>query len=306
MADDDELGFTPDEIGEWSERKIDIVAQYARPYAKIVSKHGLNPIYIDGLSGGGLAKRKTPKDGAPSLFTNSDLGNAEADETLLTTAMRILRDVELKFSRYYFIDANRQKTEAMRARCAVFDAQNVEIICDDVNAAFIKTALPHIRSNRKNRALCFLDPYGMHVTWRLFEAAGRSGQIETFINFPTMDIVRNILRPTPELIPPLHIERMNSLWGDDTWRSVAFKQSPGLFDTISEPISSGEAIAVAFSQRLIDKAGFKFASKPMPFRNSRNGLLYHLIFATQQPVALKIANEVMEKRATPLRRMKNG
>lgn len=304
MTDEDDLGFTPDEIGEWSERKIEIVREYAKPFSQIISKNGLTALYVDGLAGGGEARRKQPKINPSNATLPFTLDNAPigADaEQVLTTAARIVSEVKPRFAKYIFIDANEQKTAAMRHRCSKIPDANVEIIHDDASRTILDRVIPEIRASWKNRALCFLDPYGMHISWSVFQALGATGHAEAFINFPTLDIVRNILRDDPSLIEPIHAERMNLIWGDESWREVAFTKQPGLFDAVFEK-RTGEHVAKAFRKRLLDLGQFKYVSTPLPFRNKQNGLLYHLLFATQVPVALKIANDVMKKRANPIKR----
>lgn len=304
MADEDDLGFTPDEIGEWSERKIEIVREYAKPFSQIISKNGLTAYYVDGLAGGGAARRKRPRtdpNSATLPLTIDDTHLSAGAGTILTTAARIVSEVKPRFAKYIFIDANEQKTSAMRQRCSEIPDVNVNVINGDVTQTFMNRIIPEIRASQKNRALCFLDPYGMHVSWDVFQALGATGHAEAFINFPTLDIVRNILRDSPSLIESQHAERMNLLWGDDSWRQIAFKKQPGLFDAVFEK-QSGDGVAMAFKERLVHRGGFKFVSKPMPFTNKQNGLLYHLLFATQVPVALKIAKAIMKKWARPIRR----
>ena len=89
----EELDFTPDEIGEWSERKIRIVARHAEAYSKILAKQNyLKHFYIDGFCGGGIAVRKGSRD------------------HVLTTARRILA-IKPPFTGYHMIDADAVKAQ---------------------------------------------------------------------------------------------------------------------------------------------------------------------------------------------------
>ena len=48
-----------DEIGYWSEVKLDIVQEYAQAYSTIPSRQrGLQHVYIDGFAGAGVHVRK--------------------------------------------------------------------------------------------------------------------------------------------------------------------------------------------------------------------------------------------------------
>ena len=47
-----------DEIGPWSEIKLDILRDYAAPYSRILKSNGFHHGYIDAFSGPGLHVRK--------------------------------------------------------------------------------------------------------------------------------------------------------------------------------------------------------------------------------------------------------
>ena len=47
-----------DEIGPWSEVKLDILRDYAAPYSRILKSNGFRHGYIDAFSGPGLHVRK--------------------------------------------------------------------------------------------------------------------------------------------------------------------------------------------------------------------------------------------------------
>jgi hypothetical protein len=47
-----------DEIGEWSELKLDILRKYAGAYCTILKARNLHPVYIDGFAGAGTHIRK--------------------------------------------------------------------------------------------------------------------------------------------------------------------------------------------------------------------------------------------------------
>jgi three-Cys-motif partner protein len=81
--------------------------------------------------------------------------------------------------------------------------------------------LPTIQYKHFNRALCLLDPYGLHLDWEVMLQAGQSGAVDMFLNFPVMDINRNAMWKTPEKVPKARVDRMTKFWGDESWRQVA-------------------------------------------------------------------------------------
>ena len=57
-------------------------------------------------------------------------------------------------------------------------------------------------------------------------------------------------------------------------------------ETTKQPL---QALLDAFAARLKNVAGFKHVSKALPMRV----IIYHVLFATNQPLALKIATDVL-------------
>jgi three-Cys-motif partner protein len=272
MGAADELdGYEPDKLGEWSERKIAIVSKYAAAYANILVGQRLKHFYIDGFAGGPIALRK------------------ETGEQIATTARRIF-EIEPAFAGYHLVDADADKVAAMASACA--GRPQAIVVHGDANKV-LPVIFETIRYSDFKRALCFLDPYKILLDWQVICAAGRMKTIEAFIHFPTGDIQRNVLRNNPNELVPAEVVRMNALWGDESWRQVAYANHPTLFgpELKKQPIDD---LLKAFADRLKLVAGFKYVSQASPMRNSTGVILYHLIFATHYEVAVRIANNILK------------
>jgi len=274
---DDDLGFAPDEIGDWSERKIEIVSKYARPYSSIMASKGFKSFYIDGFSGGGIHLRK------------------DTGERVLSTARRIL-EIEPPFDNYYFVDFDQLKTSAMSRACA--GRANAHVITGDANLVLPNTVFPKVRYEAFERGLCFLDPYKMLLSWDVVVAAARQKTLELFIHFPTLDVQRNALRINRAKVLEADRDRMTKMWGDGTWEDYAFSRTPGLFGPM-ETKAPIDSVIEAFCGRLRTQAGFKHVSRAVAMRNRSNGIVYHLIFASMNPTGLKIATEIFEAASKP-------
>ncbi|MBI4302829.1 MAG: three-Cys-motif partner protein TcmP [Chloroflexi bacterium] len=132
------------------------------------------------------------------------------------------------------------------------------------------------------------------MSWEVIQTAGRMKSIDMFLNFPVMDMNRNVLWINPSGTDAKDISRMNAFWGDDSWKGAAYQQTPNLFGEIVEVKRKGnEPIALAFSKRLRDVGGFAQVSKPLPMRNSQSNILYYLIFASQKQVAKSIMTDII-------------
>lgn len=273
MTENSEPKF--DEIGEWSEIKLEILRKYAPVYTSILSNQSFvkGYYYIDGFSGYGIHKSKTRDDlieGSPSIALKTNP----------------------PFTAHYWVDLNSKKVEFLKR---LSDGHpNVNVFDGDCNDILVNEIFPTIQFSQFKRALCLLDPYGIHLNWNVIEAAGRSKSIEIFLNFPIMDINRNVLRTNPDRVDPANIKRMDFFWGDDSWKQAAYRRHPGLFDTIEEKTSNNDVVS-AFQKRLKEVAGFNYVPDPIPMKNDQGATVYYLFFATPNKTAHKIVVEIMNK-----------
>jgi three-Cys-motif partner protein len=115
--------------------------------------------------------------------------------------------------------------------------------------------------------------------------------MDIFLNFPVMDINRNVLWRDPGAVSNLQKIRMTAFWGDNAWPKSAYGS-----DLFGNPDKqSNETIAEAFRVRLKQVAGFARVPKPIPMRNSRGAIVYYLFFASQKGAAEHIVRDIFEK-----------
>ncbi|MEJ5260406.1 MAG: three-Cys-motif partner protein TcmP [Anaerohalosphaeraceae bacterium] len=267
--------FRFDEVGYWSEIKLEILQKYGSAYTTIMSKQASikGYYYIDGFAGPGVHISKTKKKQIPG-------------------SPLIALDTKPPFTGYYFIDLNKEKIDYLRRLAAGYS--NVFFFEGDCNEILLKEIFPTIQYSDYKRALCLLDPYGLHLNWEVMRAAGQSKAIEIFLNFPVMDMNRNVLWENPDKVSPEQADRLTSFWGDESWKKAAYKKQEGLFGDIEEK-TSNEAIALAFQKRLKESAGFGYVSRPMPMRNENGAVVYYLFFASPNKTGHKIVEDIMKK-----------
>jgi three-Cys-motif partner protein len=270
-----------DAVGKWSEVKLEIVRKYAQAYTTILTKSTfpLVPVYIDGFAGAGEHESRRSGliiDGSPK-------------QALATSP---------PFSSFHFVDIDPDRVAALKAMTA--DRPEAKVWEGDCNEILSQRVFPQVLSSSKTRALCFLDPYGVHLDWDLFEKAGQSGHIEIFLNFAVLDMQRNFFRKNSEKVSEKELNRMRRFWGDDSWKEIVYSQQPGLFEVMeTKEKGAADAIAQAFRKRLKDKAGFGYVPDPVPMRNSRGNLLFYLFFAAPETrggrLGEKIVNDIFNK-----------
>src|SRR5260370_23917799 len=197
-----------DEVGGWSELKLEILTKYAGAYTTILRSKKLRPIYIDGFAGAGQLISKQSKE----LISGSPLKALSVDPP---------------FEEFHFVDLEQERVGNLKKLAA--EKKNVHIYSGDANEVLVAEVFPRVRYDQFKRALCVLDPYGLHLSWNVIKAAGQIRTIEIFLNFPVMDMNMNVLLWRPERASQNDIARMNAFWGDDSWRAAAYSQQETLF-----------------------------------------------------------------------------
>lgn len=271
-----------DEIGYWSEVKLEIIRDYAKEYSKILSaqdKPRLHHVYIDGFSGAGVHVTKDHERYVPGSPLNA-------------------LNIEPPFKEFFLIDLDGDKVEHLKH--LVEGRRGVHVFRGNCNEVLLSDVFPNVRYEQYRRGLCLLDPYGLHLDWGVLAEAGRMRSIDLFLNFPIMDMNRNTLWRHPEGVASEDISRMTSFWGDDSWRKTAYKEccQQSLFGSPGLEKACNEEIAEAFRVRLREVAGFKNVPKPMPMRNTKGNVVYYLFFASQKDVAGKIVQAIFTKYAS--------
>ena len=267
------------EIGYWSEVKLDIIKEYASAYTKIMSAQKSPTFeysYIDAFAGAGKHISKETGSFVPGSPSNA-------------------LNLDKPFKKYHFIDLNNLKVAELERMAKERD--NVKVYNGDCNKILPDKILPLIDYGKYKRALCILDPYGLHLNWEIIKTAGAMKSIEIFLNFPVMDINMNVLKHDIRKVAPEQIERMNAFWGDESWKNIGYVKSNQqvLFgEEVNEKTSNVE-LEKGFRNRLKEVAGFKYVPEPMPMRNSNNAIVYYLYFASQKPTAQHIVKNIFEK-----------
>lgn len=264
--------FEFDEIGYWSEVKLEIIKRYGTEYSKILTARGFKHAYIDAFAGGGHHIARS------------------TNELILGSPLNALA-VKPPFNHVFLVDLEPTKTGRLRE--LIGERSGVHVYEGDCNDILLRSVFPKIRFEDYRRALCVLDPYGLHLKWEVIAAAGKSKAMEIFLNFPVADINRNVLWNDRSRVSDAQAARLTAFWGDESWREVAYSSEGELFGDLHK--QSNTVVAEAFRQRLQDVAGFKFVPQPLPMRNSSRAIVYYLYFASPNETGDRIIRHIFDK-----------
>ena len=270
-----------DNIGVWSEIKLDIIKEYANAFTKIMKKQDWcdGYVYIDAFAGAGVHISRRTGEFIPGSPLNA-------------------LEIENPFTEYHFIDIDKIKAEALENLTR--ERPNISIYPEDCNESLVRKIFPSLQYKSKKRALCILDPYGLHLYWETIMEAAKLRTTEIFLNFPIMDMNRNVLHKDLLSADPEQIQRMNRFCGSEEWQKILYKEDMqmGLFgDTYrTKIVDSNTKLGDWFRvERLKKAAGFKFVPEPVLMRNSKGGPLFFLFFASHNETGKNIVSDIFSK-----------
>jgi three-Cys-motif partner protein len=150
----------------------------------------------------------------------------------------------------------------------------------------------------KERAVVFLDPYGMQVEWSTIEVLGATKGVDLWYLFPLGAGVARMLKRDGELDPSWEAS-LHSVFGTREWRTRFYETKET--ETLFGPLQTVERDAPAakiqdFIQERL-KTCFVGVAPGLFLMNSKSSPLYSLCFAAANkkgaPTAIRIAKEIL-------------
>jgi three-Cys-motif partner protein len=281
--------------GPWTERKLNCLRDYLSAYRTIFTSNEkaryFRTWYVDAFAGTG--SRTTAAD-IPLLDVDDD---AEAKEYQDGSA-RIALGLASPFDQYFFIEKSRRRADELR-RVITTDYTQLDNRCEirtgEANTEIRKWCAE--RDWKKERAVVFLDPYGMQVEWATIQTLAATKGIDLWYLFPG---IARLLRHDGD-IDEKWGARLDILLGTDAWRTRFFQKEmrTDLFGDIENvERTATEAAIESFIHDRLETCFGKKVGRGLILRNSKRSPLYFLCFAASNErgakAALNIANSILD------------
>jgi three-Cys-motif partner protein len=286
--------------GGWTQEKLARVSSYLTAYTNALKNMPFFTLmYIDAFAGTGYRNIKIEDQQG---FGLTDLTGEDAKAFHDGSAKIALR-TNPRFGEYYFIEQDSVKCSELEKLKVEFPekATDIHIVNDDANAA-LKRICASMLKQKNLRAVLFLDPFGMNVSWDTIEAIARTEAIDMWYLFP-LGVGVNRLLTKDGNIPESWQKKLDSIFGDTGWRDAFYKKEviTGLFEDFEVTKKTGDLKQISdyFVKRL-ESIFAGVIKKPLPLYNAKNNPLYLLCFACGNkkgaPIALKIAGHILKRR----------
>jgi three-Cys-motif partner protein len=278
--------------GRWTVEKLDALRGYLMGYAQALKNQPFRRWSIDAFAGTG--DRAVKRQEAASLMEIPEL------DVMTKGSVRVALEIEPPFDRYIFIEKRRRRSSALEHLKSEFPNRAIEILNEDAN-----TAVQRICRDtdwRSNRAVLFLDPYGMQVSWETLVAVAATKAIDVWMLYPTGMGLNRLLTKTGN-IPTEWQQALDRSLGCRDWREAFYRMeaSSDLFGHTSTDRVK-DAGTEKFEAFLLDRLQTIFAAvapETVPLKNSRGQVMYLLCFACGNPrgadLAVRIARSVIRK-----------
>jgi three-Cys-motif partner protein len=289
--------------GDWTEVKLAKLEKYLRAYRTIFSgnekaRH-FKTWYVDAFAGTG--SRANPSSSGfihEDLFAEDVYEDAEI-KGYRDGSARIALGLDDPFHRYLFIDKSRNRVAELKK---MIEADHPGLLsrCDfrQGDANQVLTTWCQQRDWMKERAVIFLDPYGMQVEWSTVQTLAATKGVDLWYLFPLGIGVARLLKRDGNL-DESWANRLDSVFGTKDWRERFYETtvSDGLFGPLEtvERDAPAEKIQAFIHERL--ESCCAGVADGLILRNTKSSPLYSLCFAATNErgakTAIKIAKEIL-------------
>ncbi len=291
--------------GDWTSEKLERVRKYLVAYATIMNAlrkqgRGFRFAYIDAFAGTGYNTPKEIDDEFAPFFEGL---HSEESRQFLEGSAQVALKVEPQFDQYIFIERSPARYRELIQLGDKFPNLKGKLEFKNTEATSYLDELCLKRNWNNRRAVLFLDPFGMQVTWKTITAIAKTGAIDLWLLFP-LGTGANRLLTRNGVIPNSWRTRLDATFGATDWFDEFYKQTEQ-YELLSDlpvietrKVANFDAISRYFLKRL--KTVFPHVAKnPLPLLNSSNCPLYLLYFAAGNPgnggkIAVRIAENILK------------
>lgn len=289
--------------GDWTAIKLEILKKYLTAYTRALKSKPKpdNPfklLYIDAFAGAGKYLPKRQKQHEPLMFSQLEHRSFEAKSGSARTAL----EIDLPFHEYYFIEKNPKNVAKLRELKEEYPELSDRINVIEGDSAIELGAIIEKTSWKMERAVLFLDPFALNVSWKTIADVAKTSSIDMWLLF-SIHAINRMLTKSGKIDPKWEL-KLDDVFGEKTWRQEFYEPSKQttIFnfgaDVSCEFVKNADFNKInGYINKRLNSVFAGVAKKPAVLRNSTNTPLFSLFFAVSnengKDVALKIANSIL-------------
>lgn len=295
--------------GPWTEIKLDAISEYLEFYQGALKNQGFETWYVDAFAGTGDRHAKVLTGG---LF---ELQPIAEEEQILDGSARKALQIDPPFAHYWFAEMHKGRQRALAALRDEFP-HDIRVYPGDANTGLreLFSAPPWSGgpTSWKQRAVVFLDPYGMSVGFDTLEMLAATKRVDVWYLFPRAAVIQQLAKDFRGVDDKKQAS-LARIFGCDDWVERFYKPSGvqvGLFDepavVTSHRTVSGTEIAAFAKERF--ETIFAYVSSPLPLLVNGSDFFELYCFSNNPPAIPLIKKGVdhVLKKFTPQSRQRWG
>jgi three-Cys-motif partner protein len=224
--------------GEWTDDKLQRLRKYLHAYLSVLkgtkARGFYTTIYVDAFAGTGYRSPTERTDKTQSLFDDEDA------RRFTKGSAAIALECDPPFDHYVFIERNQDYAAELKRLQVAHATRDIAVHSHDANAFLKKWCID--TDWQRNRAVVFLDPYGMDVEWSTIEQIAKTQAIDLWWLFPPVHRLLPKEGPKTEWAAAL-----TRTFGTEEWKNVFYQKStrPTLFGNESELERSADSARIS-------------------------------------------------------------
>ncbi|MBF0285458.1 MAG: three-Cys-motif partner protein TcmP [Magnetococcales bacterium] len=286
--------------GDWTQEKLHLLGKYLKAYTTIMAKQPFKFAYIDAFAGTGYREERADGDHKNSLSTLFPEMAKEGPQGFFEGSARVALGIEPRFLKYIFIEKSKERSEELEKLKQEFPDREIHVKNGDANNE-LRMLCDKNENWRGQRAVLFLDPFGMNVEWSTIRAIAGTKAIDMWLLFPLDSGVHRMLTNDGKMSEGWR-NRLDLFFGENNWREAFYEKrsQKNLFgeEEVTRRTADYQVIEDYFVKRL-ESVFEKVAQRPRKLYNSKGKPLFMLCFAAGNlkgaPIAVKIANHILKE-----------
>lgn len=253
-------GLPARKSGPWAQEKLHHLSRYAGIMTTAMKGKWKRLVFVDLMAGPGKCVDKLSP------------GWPEFDGSTL-----LALDQGFPFSTVVSVEKKPANAAALRARVAALPRADRAIVLEaDCNSDEV---VNRVRAETAHAlSLMFVDLIGTEVRMRTIRRIAANRKVDLVITWPVMDMNRNrgMLTENPE--------RVDEFFGTQDWRHVVENVGPHRIVPALQRLYIRQLEAIGYTHHQVLRG----------VRNQRGGVLYRQMFASKNPLGLKLWNATTE------------
>lgn len=184
--------------------KLSIIAKFLPAYTTALSRQRFALHYVDAFAGTGTCYVK----------------DSHGSRLLVPGSASIALDCRPPFCKMVFVEKKSRHADALRRLAEGHPGRHIEVMQGGANER-----LPQILASldrQRDRAVIFLDPYGMELDWATLKQIADTKLCDVWYLFPLSGLYRQAARDASDIDPDKE-KALTRMLGTDRWRAEFYR-----------------------------------------------------------------------------------